>query len=197
MHPLLKVLLEIGPLAVFFIAFSQFKAEGADDPAQIDALIWATGAFMAALAVSTAVNYALTKKISRMTAITFAIVLVMGALTIWLRDDVFIKMKPTLVNGLFAVLLGFGLLQGQSYLKLVMGELLPMQDEGWMKLTRNWALFFIVMAVLNELIWRTQTTENWVWAKSFLYLPLTIVFTLSQTPLMARFAIEETPKTES
>lgn len=194
MTPLLKIVLEIGPLAVFFIAFSQFKSDVETDPAQIDALIWATGAFMAALAISTAITYALTRKISKMTAITFVIVLGMGALTIWLRDDVFIKMKPTLVNAFFAALLGFGLLMGQSYLKVVMGELLPLRDEGWMKLTVNWALFFLAMAILNEVVWRSTSTDNWVWAKTFLYLPLTLLFTFSQTPLMARYAIE-TPET--
>ena len=149
---------------------------------------------MAALAISTAITYALTRKISKMTAITFVIVLGMGALTIWLRDDVFIKMKPTLVNAFFAALLGFGLLMGQSYLKVVMGELLPLRDEGWMKLTVNWALFFLAMAILNEVVWRSTSTDNWVWAKTFLYLPLTLLFTFSQTPLMARYAIE-TPET--
>ena len=190
MTPLLKLVLELGPLAVFFIAFSQFKTDAAADPTQIDALIAATIAFMLALGLSTAITYAMTRKVSKMAAITLVIVLVMGALTVWLRDGVFIMMKPTLVNAFFAGLLGFGLWQGQSYMKLVMGELLPMQDEGWMKLTRNWALFFAGMALLNEIIWRTQTVDDWVWAKTFLYLPLTLIFTFSQTPLMSRYAIE-------
>ena len=191
MTPLLKLALEIGPLAVFFIAFSRFKTDGGADPAQIDALIWATGAFMIALAVSNAITYALTRTISKMTAVTTVIVLAMGALTIWLRDGVFIQMKPTIVNGLFAVVLGVGLLQGRSYLKTVMGELLPMRDEGWTKLTINWAVFFATMAVLNEVVWRTMSVDDWVWVKTFIYLPLTLIFTLSQTPLMARYAIEE------
>lgn len=189
MTPLLKLVLEIGPLAVFFIAFGQFKTEDGD-PTQIDALIAATAAFMVALAISNAISYALTRKISKMTIVTGVVVLVMGVLTIALRDDLFIKMKPTLVNGAFAAVLAIGLAQGQSYLKTVMGELLPMEDEGWMKLTFNWAMFFAVMAVLNEVVWRTMSTEDWVWVKTFVYLPITVLFTFSQTPLMARYAIE-------
>ena len=190
MTPILKLLLELGPLAVFFIAFSQFKTDESVDPTQIDALIAATVAFMIALAVSTGVTYALTRKISKMAAITFVIVVVMGALTVWLRDGVFIMMKPTMVNGFFAALLGFGLLQGQSYMKLVMGELLPMHDEGWMKLTRNWALFFAGMAVLNEIVWRTQSTDFWVNFKVFGVTPLTMVFAIAQMPLTKRYAVE-------
>lgn len=191
MSPLLKLALEIGPLAIFFIVFSWTKTDGGGDVGDIDALIWATAAFMASLAASTSVSYALTRKISKMTAITAVVVLVMGGMTIWLRDPVFIQMKPTIVNVMFAGILGAGLLQGQSYLKIVMGELLPMRDEGWMKLTRNWAWFFVVMAVFNEAVWRLTDAETWVAVKTFVYLPVTVVFTLSQTPLMAKYAIEE------
>lgn len=192
MSPLLKLVLEIGPLIAFFVIFNQAKEAGPEaDAAQIDALIWATGGFMIALGLSTAITYALTRTISRMAVITTVIVLVMGALTIWLHDEVFIKMKPTIINGLFAAVLGVGLWQGRSYLKTVIGELLPMTDEGWMKLTRNWALFFLAMAVLNEIVWRGFSTETWVDIKTFGYLPLTLIFTFSQTGLIAKHAIEE------
>lgn len=187
MSPLLKIVLEIGPLAAFFIAYNRL----ADSMGDLDGLIWATGAFMAALLISMAITYALTRTLSRMALVTSVIVLTMGALTIWLHDDVFIKMKPTIVNVFFAFALGFGLLRGQSYLKYLMGEFMPLTDEGWMKLTRNWALFFVAMAVLNELIWRTQTTEMWVDLKTFAYLPLTLAFTISQAPLMSRHTPSE------
>jgi intracellular septation protein len=124
------------------------------------------------------------------------IVLATGGLTVWLQDGLFIKMKPTLVNGLFAVTLGYGLLRGQSYLKYLIGELLPLSETGWMKITRNWALFFAVMAILNEVIWRTQSTEFWVNAKTFGYLPITLLFTFSQAPLMAKHALPEAENSE-
>lgn len=189
MSPLLKLLLELGPLAVFFITFNMFSTDAGG--AQIDALIWATGAFMIALTAAAAVSYALTRSISKMTALTTVIVLVMGGLTIWLRDEVFIKMKPTMIYTLFAVLLGYGLWRGESYLKLVMGEMLPLRQEGWMKLTRNWALCFLALAVANEIVWRSMDTDSWVWVKTFVYLPAVLIFAFSQTPLMARYAIDD------
>ena len=186
MSPLLKLALEIGPLAVFFITFNQLSSGD-----ELNALIWATAAFMAALMVSLGVTYALTRTISKVAAFTTVVVLATGGLTIWLNSDVFIKMKPTLVNGLFAIVLGYGLMRGQSYLKYLIGDLLPLTETGWIKITRNWALFFTVMAVLNEVIWRTQSTEFWVNAKTFGYLPLTLVFTFSQAPLMAKHALPD------
>ncbi|MEL6980287.1 MAG: inner membrane-spanning protein YciB [Pseudomonadota bacterium] len=190
MNPLLKLALEMGPLAVFFIAFNFLKADEGGG-AQIDALIGATIAFMIALTIATAIIYAATKTISKITVVTFAIVVVMGGLTIWLRDETFIQYRPTVVNGLLAAVLIFGLLQGESYLKLVLGELLPMEDEGWRKVTQNWTMFFAGMALLNVAVVETQDIETWVWVKTFVYLPITLVFAFSQTPLMARYAIEE------
>ena len=186
MSPLLKLVLEIGPLAAFFITFNRMS-----DAGDLEALIWATGAFMLALIISITVTYVLTRTISKMAALTTVIVLAMGALTIWLRDDVFIKMKPTLVNAFFAAALGYGLLRGQSYLKYLIGDLLPLTETGWMKITRNWTLFFLAMAVLNEIVWRTQSTEMWVDVKTFGYLPLTLIFTFSQAPLMSKYADPE------
>lgn len=190
MNPLLKLVLEMGPLAVFFIAFTMLKTEGGGGT-QIDALIGATIAFMIALAIATAIIYALTRSISKITVVTFVIVVVMGGLTIWLRDETFIQYRPTVVNGLLAAVLAFGLAQGESYLKLVLGEILPMEDEGWRKVTQNWMLFFAGMATLNVAVVETQTIETWVWVKTFVYLPITLVFAFSQTPLMARYAIED------
>ncbi len=186
MPPFLKLALELGPLVAFFVLFNQFQHLG-----DVDALIYATVGFIAALLLSLAVTYAMTREVSRMAMVTTVVVLVTGGLTVWLRDDVFIKMKPTLINGLFALVLGFGLWRGRSYLKLLIGELLPITDEGWLKLTRNWALFFAAMAVLNEIVWRSFSTETWVDVKTFGYLPITLAFTLSQGGLIAKHSVEE------
>ncbi|MEL6317185.1 MAG: septation protein IspZ, partial [Pseudomonadota bacterium] len=183
MSPLLKLALEIGPLAVFFIVFTQTKELG-----EVRSLLLATGGFLAAFLAANAVIYAMTRTISRLAAFTGAIVLAMGVLTYFLDDATFIKMRPSLVNGAFALVLGFGLWRGRSYLQLLMGELLSLLEVGWMKLTRNWALYFAFMAVLNEVVWRSVDTETWVQAKTFLYFPLTLIFTISQTPLLLRYA---------
>ena len=116
---------------------------------------------------------------------------VFGALTLWLHDDTFIKVKVTLINALFGAALLGGLYFGQLFLKLVMGEAIRMTDEGWRKLTIRWGLFFFAMAVLNEVIWRTQSTDFWVNFKVFGLLPLSLVFALAQAPLMTRYMIEE------
>lgn len=187
MSPLLKLALEIGPLAAYFITFNRLKGE----MSELDALLAATGIFIVAMVASLSVIYAVEKAISRVALMTLVVVLAMGGLTLWLQDKLFLLIRPTLVNGAFALALAYGLYRGQSYLKLLIGELMPMTDEGWMKLTRNWAFFFAFMAVLNEVVWRTQSVETWVAAKTFAYLPITILFTLSQTPLMAKHAISD------
>ncbi|MDT8345000.1 MAG: septation protein A [Thermohalobaculum sp.] len=202
----LKLALELGPLAVFFGVF-RYGRELLGIPALHDAMAAATGAealasesgplfvatagFMVAIAVSLAVSWWLTRRLPRMAVVTGIVVVVFGGLTLWLRDETFIKMKPTIVNGLFAITLGVGLLQGRSYIKYLMGEAMPMDDRGWMIFTRRWAVFFACMAVLNEAIWRTQTTEFWVSFKTFGNLPLTMGFMALQLPLLRRHMIEE------
>ncbi len=204
--PLLKFALEIGPLAVFFLGFTygdrliaqpaigdimvalvgETAANGQTGP-----LFLATAVFMVAIIASLAVSWSLTRHLPRMAVVTGIVVAVFGGLTLVLQDETFIKMKPTIVNGIFALILGFGLIvQGRSYLKYLMGEMIPMDDEGWRTLTQRWALFFVFMAVLNELVWRTQSTEFWVSFKTFGNLPLTLVFVFAQTPLMKRHMIE-------
>lgn len=202
----LKLALELGPLAVFFGVF-RYGRELLGIPALHDAMAAATGAealasesgplfvataaFMVAIAVSLAVSWWMTRRLPRMAVVTGIVVVVFGGLTLWLRDETFIKMKPTIVNGLFAIALGVGLLQGRSYIKYLMGEAMPMDDRGWMIFTRRWAVFFLCMAVLNEAIWRTQTTEFWVSFKTFGNLPLTMGFMALQLPLLRRHMIGE------
>jgi len=145
--------------------------------------------FIPTILAALAVSWALTRKLPRMAVITAIVVVVFGGLTVWLNDDIFIKMKPTIVNGLFALALGFGLLQGRSYLKYLMGEALPLSDEGWMIFTRRWMLFFVFLAVVNEIVWRTQSTDFWVSFKAFGNLPLTLAFMASQWPMLKRHGL--------
>ena len=192
MNPWLKMALEIGPLVVFFGAFQFFK----DDPVvwggvEYDGVVAATALFIPAILFSLGVSYGLEKKLPRMATVTAIVVVVFGGLTLFLNDDVFIKMKPTIVNALFAGGLMFGLAQGRSYLKYLMGEVLPLADEGWMIFTRRWVGFFLFLAVLNEAIWRTQSTEFWVAFKTFGNAPLTFAFMAAQYPLLKRHALDE------
>lgn len=199
--PLLKLILEIGPLAVFFLAFN-YGADIAEMPSIApvvasvlgpDAMasdqgpiLVATAMFMVAIAVSLFVSYSLTRTLPRMAVVTAVIVAVFGGLTLWLQDETFIKMKPTIVNGTFALILGIGLLQGKSYLKMLMGETMPLTDEGWMIFTRRWVGFFIFLGLVNEIVWRTQTTELWVNFKTFANIPMTFMFLAFQWPLLQK-----------
>ena len=204
-NPLLKLLLEIGPLAVFFLTFRYGEAllanpavfgwaELATGRAALQGetgpVFLATVCFMIAIAVSLGVSWWLTRELPRMAVVTAVVVAVFGGLTLWLQDETFIKMKPTIVNATFAAILGFGLLQGRSYLRSLMGTAMPLSERGWMVFTRNWVVFFVICAVLNEIVWRTQSTEFWVSFKTFFYLPLTFVFLALHWPFLQRHAVE-------
>jgi len=204
-NPGLKLLLEMGPLAVFFLSF-RFARDLLEIPAVAGLLepvigtaalagasgplFVATAFFMVAIAISLKASWWLTGHLPRMSIITGIVVAVFGGLTLWLQDETFIKMKPTIAYGAFATILGFGLVQGRSYLKYLMESAMPLDDAGWMIFTRRWALFFLCMAVLNEAIWRSQTTELWVSFKTFATLPLTFLFLAFQWPLLKRHMIE-------
>jgi intracellular septation protein len=175
LNPLLKLALELGPLVLFFLAN------------QRAGLIVATGVFMVAVLVALVVSYGLTRHLPIMPLVSAAIVLVFGGLTLWLNDETFIKLKPTIVNTLFGVILLGGLWFGRSLLSVVLDSVLHLTDEGWRKLTFRWALFFFVLAALNEIVWRTQTNDFWVNFKVFGIMPLTLVFALAQTPLIMRY----------
>ncbi|MDP6883618.1 MAG: septation protein A [Rhodospirillales bacterium] len=179
LHPALKFALEIGPLLVFF--FINARA----------GIFWATGAFMAALAVSLVTMYVLARRIPILPVVTGVFVLVFGGLTLILQDELFIKLKPTIVNALFGAILLGGLFAGKSFLKSLLGEAIQMTDRGWRLLTFRWAFFFFVLAVLNEIVWRNYTTDEWVTFKVFGIMPLTILFSLTQLPTMFRHRIEE------
>jgi intracellular septation protein len=173
---LIKMALELGPLVVFFIVNSR-----AD-------IFVGTAWFMAAMVISLALSWLLLKKIALMPLVTGVVVLVFGGLKLWLHDDTFIKMKPTIVDSLFgAVLLG-GMLFRLSLLKYVFGDVYKLQPKGWMVLTLRWGLFFFFLAALNELVWRTQSTDFWVAFKVWATMPLTIIFAAWQLPVLNRYA---------
>lgn len=204
-NPLLKLVLEIGPLAVFFLSF-QYGREILSNPAvgrlfegvigagairgESGPVFVATAFFMVAILLSLGISWALTRTLPKMAVVTAIVVAIFGGLTLWLRDETFIKMKPTIVNSIFALILGFGLLQGRSYLKYLMGAALPLTDQGWMIFTARWVMFFLFLAALNEVVWRTQTTEFWVSFKTFANLPLTIGFIAMHWGFLQRHALE-------
>ncbi|MEX2127141.1 MAG: septation protein A [Xanthobacteraceae bacterium] len=171
-NPWLKFALDLGPLLLFFFVNSRWG------------IFAATGAFMAATLVSIALTYALARRIPMMPLVSAVIVLVFGGLTLYLQDETFIKLKPTIIYALFAAVLLGGVVLGRSPLALVLDSVFQLDEEGWRKLTLRWGIFFLVMAVLNEIIWRSVSTDAWVAFKTFGFLPITVLFALAQTPLI-------------
>lgn len=184
LSPTVRLLIEIGPLAVFFIANWRFD------------IFTATGAFMVAITASLAASWILARHIATMPLVTGVFVLVFGALTLYLNDDLFIKVKPTLVNGLFASILFSGLFFGKSLLKIVFDGTFRLTTEGWRKLTWRWAFFFVFLAILNEIIWRNFSTDFWVSFKVFGNMPITMVFAVAQVGLLQKHALPD-PETEA
>jgi len=189
MNPFLKFALEIGPLIIFFLTFSQAPAIEIGGTIYKPIII-ATGVFMVAIAVSLITSYTLVRRIPIMPLVTGVVVFIFGGLTIWLNNDLFIKLKPTIVNSLFAGVLLGGLVFDKSLLKPVLEEAFPMNDTGWRKMTLRWGLFFIFLAILNEFMWRNFSTETWVSFKTFGVMPLTFLFTMAQIPLMNRYMLD-------
>jgi intracellular septation protein len=171
-----KLAIELGPLLVFF---------GVNAAAGI---YMATAAFMVVTLIALAVAWWRYHKVPVMLLVSGAVVLVFGTLTLYLRDDTFIKLKPTIVYLTFAAFLGAGLLFRKPVLELLLGSVFNLTEPGWRKLTLRWALFFVAMAVLNELVWRNVSTDAWVSFKAFGFLPLTFIFAMAQMPLMQRYS---------
>jgi intracellular septation protein len=177
--PLLKLALEVGPLAVFFITNGKFG------------IFYATASFMAATLISLVTSRIFLKRIPVLALVTGVFVMIFGFLTIYLHDDTFIKIKPTVVNTLFAFILAAGLYFRRPVLKLALGEILQMREEGWRLLTLRWIGFFLFLAVLNEVVWRNFSTDTWVSFKSFGLMPLTFFFMMFQITLIMRHQISE------
>ncbi|WP_116599726.1 inner membrane-spanning protein YciB [Primorskyibacter marinus] len=191
-NPILKLALELGPVVVFFVAFLRLKDNSYEiGGTMYDGFILATAGFVPLMVVSTLALWKLTGKLSRMQVATLVLVVVFGGLSVWFNDDQFFKMKPTMIYLLFGGALGIGLLRGESYLKFVMEEVMPLQQEGWMILTRRLTAFFLTLAVLNEVIWRTMSTETWVYFKTFGLTAAIFVFFMTQSGVFNRYAIDD------
>jgi intracellular septation protein len=195
---LIKIALELGPLLVFFLANAKGDELLAAYPSLTQwfssPIIFATAVFMVAMVASLVLSWLLLKRIAIMPLVTGIVVLIFGTLTLLLQDDTFIKMKPTIVNGLFGGTLLGGLLFGQSLLRYVFGDVYKLKPKGWMVLTIRWGIFFFVLAVLNEIIWRNFDTDAWVAFKVWGIMPLTIVFSMFQLPVLSKYAPDEEPK---
>lgn len=176
--PFLRLALEAGPLLLFFIAN------------QTAGIMPATAVFMIATVVAVVLSIRLEKRWPIMPMVGCVFVLVFGGLTLWLEDDLFIKLKPTVVNLLFAAILFTGLATGRNFLKLMMGSVFELTDSGWRILTWRWAVFFVVLAVVNEVVWRSFSTEFWAGFKLFGILPLTLVFAMAQMPVLMRHQVK-------
>lgn len=189
--PLLKLALEIGPIAVFFLAYRWAPVpEGLSvTERQLEQVIFSTQVFIPTILAALGLSWLLTRHLPRMAVITAIVVVVFGGLTLILRDDTFVKMKPTILYGIFAAILGFGLLRGQSYLRYLMDEILPMAQEGWMTFTRRFVIFYLCLAVLNEIVWRGWGTDTWVNFRTFVLPLANIAFIMAQIPLFQRHAI--------
>ena len=182
--PGLKLVLEMGPLVAFFVTNYKFG------------IFPATGVLMACVIAALIVSWILTRHLPVMPVVTCIAVVFFGALTFFFQDDLFIKLKPTIVNSIFGAILLGALAFGKPLLPVVLDSVLKLTDEGWRKLTLRWGLFFFLLALINEIVWRTQTTDFWVSFKAFGIMPLTIAFALAQLPLIMKYELKDVSKDE-
>lgn len=179
-----KLLIELGPLLVFF-GVNAFYG-----------IFAGTAAFMGVTVISLAIAWWLYRKVPVMPLVSAVIVLAFGGLTLYLQDETFIKLKPTIVYVMFAILLLGGLVAQKPVLALLFGPVFNLTDEGWRKLTLRWAVFFVAMAILNEFVWRSFSTDTWVSFKAFGFLPITFIFAMAQVPLMQRYGVGDEKASE-
>jgi intracellular septation protein len=186
-----RLMIDLGPLLVFFLV--NFLAPVPD----VFRIFYATGAFMAAMIAAMLFSYLRYRQISPLLWFSGVMVVILGSVTIWLHNDAFIKMKPTLYYLLVAGLLGFGLMTKRNLLKTVLGGAYPgLSERGWLLLSRNWAIFFAAMAVINELVWRNSSTNFWVGFKLWGFLPATFLFALANVPMLMRHGMQLETKEE-
>ncbi|MHA3913731.1 inner membrane-spanning protein YciB [Halovulum sp. GXIMD14793] len=183
----IKPALEFGPILIFFLAyrFAPIEPGATDEARQLSQVLFATAVFIPIILASLALSWWLLKSLPKMAILTAVVVVVFGGLTLWLRDDTFIKMKPTIIYLIFAAVLGFGLMRGQSYLAYMLESALPLSHEGWMTFTKRFALMFVGLAVANEAVWRLTSTDTWVNFKTFGLPVLMMAFMLSQAKLFS------------
>jgi intracellular septation protein len=203
LHPMLKLALDLGPLVLFFLAnakpalFEPWLAPIIPEAVRTgerSGIFVATAVFMVAILAALVASYVLTRRLPIMAIVSAVIVLVFGGATLYFQNDTFIKMKPTIIYLLFAGTLFGGVLMQKPLLEAVFDQMFNLTEEGWRKLTIRWALFFLTLAVLNEIVWRTQTTDTWVAFKVFGVTPLTFVFAALQYPLLMKH--DATPASE-
>ena len=191
-NSLIKFLLEFGPLLVFFISYKYAPiGENFVDNPDLGKIIFATKLFIPVILGSLIIGWVVTREISKMPLFTAAVVLVFGGLTIWLQNDTFIKMKPSIIYLTFAGILAFGLVKRKSYLKTLLGSALPMRDEGWILLTKRFMVLFFVLASLNEVIWRTMSTDQWITFKTFVIPAATFLFLFLQYSIFRDYLIDK------
>jgi intracellular septation protein len=198
-NPLLKLVLEMGPLAVFFVAnvkpalfsplIERFMAPGLFEGPSGN-IFTATAVFIPVTIVALIAGVVLTRRIPIMPLVSGIFVIIFGALTLWLQNDIFIKMKPTIVNTLFGAILLGGLAMGRPLIRYVLDAAFDLQPEGWRKLTLNWGLFFLFLAVLNEVVWRNFSSEFWGGFKLFGTMPITLLFAASQVPILLKYEMK-------
>jgi len=179
MNPLLKLALDLGPLLVFFIGNSQFG------------IFPATGMFMVAMLLSMTASYVVAKRISPMLLVSGVVVLTFGGLTLWLADELFIKLKPTIVNSIFASVLFVGVLTDRLYIKFLFDNAFHLPDFAWKTLTWRWIVFFIFLAGLNEYIWRNYSTDFWVWFKLWGVVPISTLYGIAQMPYIMKHQLKD------
>ncbi len=192
-HPAwLKTALELGPILGFFVAYLMLKDRVFTiGGTEYEGFVVVTAGFIPVFLLSMGILWKLTGHLSKMQIVTAVLIVVLGGLSVWFNDPKFFKMKPTLIYLIFAGVLGFGLLRGQSYLQSLMDSMLPLTDQGWMILTRRLTLFFLGLAVLNEVIWRTQSEETWVYFKTFGLTAAIFVFFMTQGKLFSEHSSED------
>lgn len=191
-HPLLKFALEFGPVLAFFIGYMRMREQTFTIAGQeYQGFIVMTAVFIPLVAICSGALWWLTGRLSRMQIATLVLVVLFGGLSVWFNDERFFKMKPTMIYTLFAGVIGVGLLRGKSYLQVVMEEALPMRREGWMILTRRVFWLFAGLAVLNEVIWRTMSTDTWVNFKTFGLTIGIFAFFMLQGRLFETYAVKD------